>query len=112
MGIFERPHGAKNCGSFYIDEFNFCTSRGMPSGHSILAGYISIYMYYYLKNKYKIEKKNHNYILIFSILFTFYTMYTRVLFGCHTIQQTILGAAIGVFIGHYYYFLCDKFINT
>ena len=76
----------------------------MPSGHSILAGYISIYMYYYLINKYKIEKKNHNYILIFSILFTFYTMYTRILFGCHTIQQTILGAAIGVFIGHYYYF--------
>ena len=57
LGIFERPPGAKNCGSFYIDEFNFSKSRGMPSGHSILAGYISIYMYYYLINKYKIEKK-------------------------------------------------------
>jgi len=111
LGSFERPPNAKNCGSFYENETNFSYTRGMPSGHSILAGYISIYMYYYIIDKYKIDKSKHNYILLYCILFTSYTMYTRVLFNCHTLQQTIMGAIIGAFIGHYYYLLSKKFIN-
>lgn len=111
LGPFERPLNAKNCGNFYISEKNFSYTPGMPSGHSILAGYISIYMYYYLINKYKIHKSKYNITLSFCILFTFYTMYTRVLFNCHTIQQTIIGAMIGIIIGHYYYLLSKKLIN-
>ena len=111
LGTFERPLGAKNCGNFYINETNFSTTKGMPSGHSILAGYISIYMYYYIINKYKIDKKKHNYVLLLCISFTFYIMYTRILFGCHTIEQTIIGGIIGIIVGHYYYLLANKLIN-
>ena len=46
------------------------------------------------------------------LLFTFYTMYTRILFGCHTFQQTIVGSIIGSVYGYYYYKLSYKFINT
>ena len=35
-------------------------------------------------------------------------MYTRILSGCHTLQQTI----IGTIYGYYYYNLSYKFINT
>lgn len=69
-------------------------------------------MYYYLIKKYKIEKNKQKYILIYCILFVFYTMHTRIIFGCHTLQQTIVGAAIGCLLGHYYYLLCNKIINT
>ena len=72
LGIFERPPGAKNCGIFYTGENNYSFTRGMPSGHSLLAGYMSTVLYYYLINKYNIKKKNkQNDILILCIIFTF-----------------------------------------
>ena len=111
LGTFERPCGAKNCGNFYINETNFSYTKGMPSGHCILAGYLSIYMYYYIINKYKIDKKKHNYVLLLCVLFIFYIMHTRILFGCHTLEQTIVGGIIGMFLGHYYYLLSNKIIN-
>ena len=108
LGRFSRPDGATNCGSFYKSPNNLSTSSGMPSGHSILAGFTSIYLYYYLIDKYKIKKHFHDKLLITCLLFTFYTMYTRILFNCHTIQQTIVGALLGILFGHYYYKLLLK----
>ena len=112
LGPFERPPNAKNCDNFYINQTNFSYTSGMPSGHSILAGYLSVFIYYYLVNKYKIKQENQKYIFMFSILFVFYTMYTRILFECHTLQQTIIGSIIGVILGHYYYMLSNKLINN
>lgn len=103
IGRFGRPNNAKNTGCFYVDENNFSTSQGMPSGHSITAGFISVFMFNYLKDRYNIPKHNHNKLLLFCIGFTFYMMYTRVLFKVHTIQQTIFGALIGIIMGQYYY---------
>lgn len=113
LGIFDRPNNAKNCGIFYVNEENLSYERGMPSGHSLLAGYIGIVLYYYLIDKYKIKKKEEqNNLLIICLLFIFYTMYTRILFGCHTFQQTIIGCIIGIIYGHYYYKFSYKFIDT
>ena len=111
LGKFSRPEGAANCGSFYKSTDNLSTSSGMPSGHSILAGFTSIFLYYYLIDKYKIKKQYHDKVLFSCLLFTFYTMYTRILFNCHTIQQTIVGALLGILFGHYYYKLSLKFNN-
>ena len=74
LGRFSRPNGATNCGSFYKSPNNLSTSSGMPSGHSILAGFTSIYLYYYLIDKYKIKKHFHDKLLITCLLFTFYTI--------------------------------------
>lgn len=109
LGSFDRPIGAKNCGSFYVNEHNYSSTRGMPSGHCILIGYVSIFLWHYLIEKYKIEKKNHLYLLIFCLFFCYYTMYTRVIFGCHTIEQTIIGLFIGMIYGHYYFLLGKKY---
>ena len=108
LGRFSRPDGANNCGSFYKSPDNISTSSGMPSGHSILAGFTSIFLYYYLIDKYKIKKEYHDKLLLVCLLFTFYTMYTRILFNCHTIQQTICGSLLGILFGHYYYKLIIK----
>jgi membrane-associated phospholipid phosphatase len=110
LGSFSRPDGAKNCGCFYIDEYNFSSTRGMPSGHCILAGFCSIFVWHYLIHKYKIEKYNHNKLLLFCLFFTFYTNYTRIHFGCHTVQQTIIGTFIGMIFGHYYFLLSYIFL--
>lgn len=112
LGNFSRPEGAKNCGNYYVSETNYSTTSGMPSGHSLLAGFFSVFMYYYLIEKYKIEKKNHDTLFLICICFTFYTMYTRVHFGCHTIQQTIIGTLFGMILGKYYFLLSKKLIKN
>ena len=111
IGRISRPTGANNCGCFYKNPDNLATSSGMPSGHSILAGFTSIFLYYYLINKYKIDKRYYTVIFILCLSFTLYTMYTRVLFNCHTIQQTVIGAIIGMIYGYYWYIFINKLIN-
>jgi membrane-associated phospholipid phosphatase len=107
IGLITRPSGAKNCGCFYIDENNYSTSSGMPSGHSMLIGFICIYIYYFIKNSYKnninLNYSNHIILILVLILITSYMMYTRVMLGCHTIEQTIMGVLIGGILGYYYY---------
>jgi len=103
IGRFKRPDGAKNCGCFYVSETNYATSEGMPSGHSILVGFVAVFMYNYIIDEYNINHKYKPYIFILTFLFILYTMYSRVLINCHTTQQTILGALIGSLCGYYYY---------
>ena len=103
IGRFKRPEGATNCGCFYVkpDEFSF--SQGMPSGHSILSSFVAVFMYNFIIDNYKIKCKYKPIILFLSASFILYTMYSRVLMNCHTIQQTIFGAIIGSICGYYYY---------
>ena len=62
-----------------------------------------------MNDKYNMHKDNIN-IFLFSLVFTFYTMYSRVyVFNVHTLQQTILGAYIGYIFGVYYYNFIKKF---
>lgn len=47
------------------------------------------------------------------MLFTLYTMYSRVyIFKVHTIQQTIIGAYLGYLFAIYYYNLTKKLSNN
>ena len=75
----------------------------MPSGHSILSGFIAVFMYNFIIDNYNIKSKYKPFLLFLSMLFILYTMYSRVLMNCHTIQQTIFGAIIGSVCGYYYY---------
>ena len=112
IGRFTRPIGATNTGCFYINDTNYTTTSGMPSGHCILTTFICIYLYYYIINKYNISKKKYKYILLSILLFiTIYMAYTRVLMNCHTVQQTIIGSIIGFIFGYYYYFYIKKNVN-
>ena len=103
IGRFKRPEGALNCGCFYLSENNYSTSEGMPSGHSILAAFVAVFMYNYIIDEYNVKHKYRPYIFIIVLCFVLYTMYSRVLMGCHTIQQTLIGACIGSICAYYYY---------
>ena len=109
IGRFIRPDGAKNCGLIYISDENYSYSPGMPSGHSLSASFISTYFYLFMNEKYNMNKDNNS-IFVFSLLFTLYTMYSRVyIFNVHTIQQTVVGAYIGYVFAVYYYNFIKKF---
>lgn len=109
IGTLSRPIGAKNANFFYYGENNYSYSMGMPSGHSMGAAFISTYTYLYLINKYNYDKTKKNTLYNFLILFTLYTMYSRIyIFKVHTIQQTVIGAYLGYLLGIYYYKLVEK----
>ena len=113
IGRFTRPDGAKNANFFYNGEDNISYSLGMPSGHSMTAAFISMYFYLYLINSNNYTKKQKKTFSNFLLLFTIYTMYSRVyIFKVHTIQQTIIGAYLGYIFAIYYYKLSEKLIKN
>jgi len=111
IGRFKRPVNAKNTGCFYINENNYSNTEGMPSGHSMLAGFMGIFLYYHIIDYYKVLPQNKQYVFILVSIFIVYMMYTRVLMNCHTLQQTIVGAIIGILLGHYYYFYIKNMLD-
>ena len=103
IGRFKRPEGATNCGVIYISENNYSSTSGMPSGHCILTAFTSIYLYHYITNKYNMNYNNSVILFILLMITTIYMAYTRILFNCHTFQQTVIGTLMGIILGHYYY---------
>ena len=102
LGKGIRPNGAKNCCNFAPCnplKPKFPNSYGMPSGHSQSVAYFSLLGIMFLLD----NKKNSNIITILCIsllvCLTLFIMYSRILFKCHTLEQTLIGALIGIIIG-------------
>ena len=101
FGYGTRPKGAKHCGTFIKPGSNGIPkgSYGMPSGHTQFAGVFSTI------GSLKLYNSNYEfYIKVFGYLcfISFISMmaHSRVFIKCHTIQQTIMGGLIGIFIGY------------
>lgn len=98
FGTGKRPIGNNNCG-LGIFNHNLRRGYGMPSGHTQYAGVLSAI----LSRKLYYSKYN-NFIKVFGILGLFLLVisvaYSRILLKCHTIQQTVVGGLIGIFIGY------------
>ena len=79
-------------------------SYGMPSGHSQGAAILATYLALHVNNS-KMDRK----ILINAalILGTLFIMYSRVVEKWHTIQQVIIGASIGIFLGYTAYMIIN-----
>lgn len=132
-----RPEGAKSC-LFTLDNKD-ANSFGMPSGHSQLAWTLAVYfickIIFNFINKNKIKKINidkkdidkkdidktviaFDYIwiilsCILLILFAGYLSYCRVYIEyCHTIQQVIIGAILGMCGGFIIYYFEDNIKNA
>ena len=108
LGKGIRPKGAKHCCSFKPCNPIYPKSYGMPSGHSQSVGFFSnLGVLFLLEN----INKNNRVINIFGIfIFTIimlFIMYSRILFKCHTIEQTIVGSIIGIIFA----FLLFKYKN-
>ena len=122
LGLGGRPKNATSCGVCLDGKIP--TSFGMPSGHSQLVWTIGTYLLCriimnFIDSHPKSEAiKILDYIwftisLLLITAFMIYVSYSRVYIeGCHTVQQVILGAVIGIASGLMAYFFQDKIINA
>ena len=99
IGKGTRPEGAKGSGIFKSNKLS--TSYGMPSGHVQTASVFSTYLITTRLNKFQTSmKKIITVVLVFLVGFV---AYGRVyLTKVHTIQQTIVGALIGIALVYIY----------
>jgi len=96
IGIGTRPKGAKNCGVFKNNKI--ANSYGMPSGHSQSAAIFSTILFLQT-NEIFMNEMTKVFIQIGLVVFALSVMYSRVRYGCHTVQQTIIGGSLGVVLG-------------
>ena len=96
LGTGTRPKGAKNCGVFKNNKL--AKSYGMPSGHSQGAAAFSTILFLQV-NEMFIDNLTKICIQIGLILFALSVMYSRIRYGCHTVQQTIIGGTMGILLG-------------
>lgn len=112
IGFGTRPKGASNCGSYLVFPNKPATSYGMPSGHSELAWFISIYII--LDLLYGTRNTSNIIILVNSsilIIYAFINSYARVVIEkCHTTGQVCVGALLGIVKAVIFHFIQRLFI--
>jgi membrane-associated phospholipid phosphatase len=97
IGKGTRPYDSISCGFFTPrTKINkIVKSFGMPSGHSQTFAFIATLIGIHLYNIPTQQNTIYKYITL--IILTLLAMYMRVYIEkCHTIQQTIIGAVIGI----------------
>lgn len=107
FGQGSRPLNAADCGYFNNCPSKPATSFGFPSGHSQFMGLHSGFLikdiiYRNTKdNKFSSLKGKHKFSVFLLALFVPIMMFSRVYIEkCHTVEQTIFGALIGLFLGY------------
>jgi len=76
---------------------------GMPSGHSQMALYSTIYVYNATKNIY---------LLLFFSLMSIITIVQRVYYNKHTNAQCFVGGAIGSLVGYGFYIWTRDYLSN
>lgn len=116
FGKGTRPEGASDCGYFSSCPSKPAKSFGFPSGHSQFAGIQSGFLIKdILHNKTKNGKfsslKMEDKISVLILFgFILVMMYSRVYIEkCHTLEQTVFGAAIGLYLGFFSHSIYLKF---
>lgn len=89
-----RPIGARGCDVFSCDRSSD-DSFGMPSGHALVAIFFATFWSLYLghHNGWRLEHNLSGFIYLWII--SLLVVVSRVWFGCHTVQQVIIGGIIG-----------------
>lgn len=122
IGQGPRPEGAADCGFFKNCPAKPSTSFGFPSGHSQFAGINSGFLIRDILEKKTKDGKfsslssTDKFSVIFLLVLVFIMMYARVYVEkCHTIEQTLFGALIGLILGYksydLYTYINSKFNN-
>lgn len=107
-----RPKGAKNC-SGYVTFNKVSKSFGMPSGHSETMGLFTSFWLLYLFDLHKRRGlSNLNIVgLVFIVIIGTYVPYSRVVIGCHSVAQVLVGYTIGIILGVGSYKIYDIYLK-
>tara|TARA_E500000178_G_C16829764_1_gene665474 strand:+ start:387 stop:935 length:549 start_codon:yes stop_codon:yes gene_type:complete len=99
LGIGNRPKEARYCDIFLREESKYPNDYGMPSGHSQLLWIVFTYFTLILLES-EINTKIKKLLIILLFVFSIYGSYVRTAIEkCHTEQQVIIGAFLGVILG-------------
>jgi membrane-associated phospholipid phosphatase len=113
LGRGYRPLGAKSCSVSGSNKMGVSSQTfGMPSGHAQIIWSLAAYYIFYLYDAYKYTNKFkiiYPVAVIAIILTATFVSYSRVVLGCHTPQQIILGGVIGFGIGSIAYYIEPTF---
>ena len=110
FGQGPRPKGAKACGLFEKSKITDIKSFGMPSGHAQMAGFFTAYSMSKLGED-NVSPSFYTSVGVIIGSSLIFIMYRRVYSRCHTIQQTIAGALIGLILGNLF-FNYKEYIGT
>lgn len=112
LGLGRRPDGAKYCSAF-ITENNLdgkSYTYGMPSGHALVAGVTFTFWVNYIREHTEDPKLRRRQYVILGLICSAVVI-SRFYLGCHTIQQSIIGALIGCGLGILgYKYIYKKFL--
>ena len=75
---------------------------GMPSGHAQTSFYSLVFIYLVFKN---------NYLTLFYFILSLLTLYQRVKYKNHTLNQVIVGSIVGSMVGYLIFYLSTKKIT-
>ena len=100
LGKGPRPKGARFSGCFIDDSDlkGISTSYGMPSGHAITVVTTCVMISWYIIQNYP-DTLHRKISLIVLNLIGFCVLYSRLSFGCHSLNQVIVGALFGLLFG-------------
>lgn len=99
LGRGARPYAAKNCGLFLSKkQKKKLTSYGMPSGHSQNSALFATFLILKLLSSGVTNVSSYIKIAVIAG-WSLSVMVSRWVFKCHTVQQIIIGAALGTFFG-------------
>ncbi len=102
-----RPNYNKNLEKAFkikdnLGEFVPADNYGMPSGHANLIFYTTTYLY--------LITHDMN-LLVFTVILSILTSIQRVVYKKHTIEQVVVGGIIGIGLGYFFYYYCEKTIK-
>lgn len=94
----QRPLGADGCRAFY--GWPGASQTGMPSGHSMGAAAMAVYAHHFILayNAHGSERLNTAASVVVYLV-ALLVAWSRVIYGCHTPAQVVIGLAIGYFYG-------------
>lgn len=96
------------CGIYPICSTLNTPTWGMPSGHSQIISFSSIFWSLYLWRKSGLSFQS---CLIRTTLLTIIScliMYSRISCGCHNLQQVLVGSGVGSLLGSGFYFILER----
>ena len=100
--IIKQPRPQKQIEFMDHDNLKGINQYGMPSGHAQLSFYSIVYILC-------VKRPMKECLMVFGLLFIgLITMYQRVKFGRHTIEQVIIGSIIGSIFSYLIYRLTKK----
>jgi dolichyldiphosphatase len=87
---------------------SYMTSYGMPSDHSQFMFFSTSYLISVLLSKPWIRKQSVIVSSLLMILLSTSVCYSRLYLGAHSLQQVLVGAILGIFLGRMWYLFTTK----